>query len=63
MREAIFADENTTCRLLQAWQAGGTPDDFHQLWKGIQSMVESTVRKTLRRLSRTLIVAKIDTAA
>ena len=49
MREAIFADEKTTCRLLQAWQAGGTPDDFHQLWTGIQSMVESTVRKTLCR--------------
>jgi RNA polymerase sigma factor (sigma-70 family) len=49
MREAIFPDEKTTCRLLQAWQAGGGPDDFHQLWKGIKSMVESTVRKTLCR--------------
>jgi hypothetical protein len=49
MREAIFPDEKNTCSLLQAWQAGGAPDDFHQLWKGIKSMVESTVRKTLCR--------------
>ena len=49
MREAIFPDEKTIRSLLQAWQAGGAPDDFHQLWKGIKSIVESTVRKTLRR--------------
>lgn len=49
MREAIFPDERTTRSLLEGWQAGGDPDDFHRLWQAAGSIVESVVRKTLHR--------------